>query len=113
MCLKNVSNKKIAKKDIIVYKHLRKEDDMSPYFWFLYQKNVLYKSEIQHSLNERVISKGLHSYRSYIGAFFSKFFDSDKNGLKIVKMVIPKGSIYYTGYFVNFRSIVSNQIIWK
>ena len=35
MCLRNVSNKKIAKKDIIVYKHLRKEDDMSPYFWFL------------------------------------------------------------------------------
>lgn len=108
-------NPKVAKKDIIVYKVLRR-DNTSPYKDFLYQKGreyyrygKIFKIKITKDywgeLWRIKIEDGLHSYTSFKVAGGSKWGNQ-----KVVKMIIPKGALYFEN--TDKTKIVSSKLWW-
>lgn len=124
MFTNNLEKPKKARKDTIVYKILQLENEgiIAPCNYFVYEPYKLYKTEMrltnsssafddiaQHAMescNKKLysIGKGFHSakYKKRLG---QSLYNEDQF---IVKCIIPKGSLYYTGLT---NLIVSNQII--
>lgn len=105
-----IRERKIADKDIIVWKNLRKAGNgifKSPHQEFIYERGFLYfQTGIQFSYFDcgykMEVQRGLHSWKT------RKEAQIQKNWPCITfEMVIPKGSIYYEGYL---GDIVSNQL---
>lgn len=117
MCF--VTNKEpishIAKKDIRVYKVVKKLDCLSClsiYQNFQYIKNEIYKQKIipKHIYTGYEIRDGFHSYTCSF--MFSVLYKKLPRNLKlhIGIFIIPKG----TKYYVNSRNeVVSEAIIYK
>lgn len=53
------------------------------------------------------LQKGLHSFKYKKDALWDK---RDQKSSIVLKMVIPKGSTYYTGTFMGRESIASNKM---
>ena len=112
---------KKARKDIVVWKKLRKITKhylsskiayLSLYKNFEYKRNVLYtaKLDIKKCGNSLEVNEGLHAYiKKPLNSSYNKniFLLYDEIS---VKMIIPKGSLYIKG---DNKDIVSNQLIWK
>jgi hypothetical protein len=131
MCLvTDKLDKNIAKEDMVVYKILCRKMSFgeiiihSPYIYFPYEINKLYKTEIKET-------KDFSYYDSQVGDYYFssknkksfKSFDEGfhsaktverlndvwlKSGKSIYECIIPAGSEYYED---NTDLIVSNQII--
>lgn len=112
-------HKKIAKEDIICYKALKKKTRKGRKFlstpykkmeveldFHYYQegKNIFDKFSFDQGTTCIEINRGLHSYKNWLDAKFSKLLDSR---LIIYKAIIPKGSIY----FDNDRNYASDNLI--
>lgn len=108
MCWKSTKlDKKVAEHDITVYKivlpNTRGIKSLFYKFWYLF--NVTYRGTLNIKLvdSEYCITEGFHSYKTksqvlFVNQFYFK---------KIVKCILPKGTIYYIN---NNDAIVSNQI---
>lgn len=107
MCLENASKAKIAKKDIVCYKFLRKGDlgYFTPFFKRTVEIGKEYKSDIHY--NGFSVDMGLHSYRRKSGT--DTLNTIYKDGV-VVKCVIPKGAIYHKGRFSGERCYASNTL---
>lgn len=125
MCLQNFGRKKVAKEDIIVYKHLiltEEEGYITSFMRAPVEFEVLYKSRIRkETLNPEfnppgtvVIQKALHSYVNKVHAeHAARMWTTCDNKEVPVQCTIPKGSIYYIGQFDNKEAIASNQLIYN
>lgn len=108
MCWKSTElDKNVAEHDITVYKivlpNTRGIKSLFYKFWYLF--NVTYRGTLNIKLvdSEYCITEGFHSYKTksqvlFVNQFYFK---------KIVKCILPKGTIYYIN---NNDEIVSNQI---
>jgi len=106
MCLKNVSEKKIAENDIIVYKFIININDklLTPYYDDKIKIGKKYHSKLKFNYYNN-ITVGLHSFKNYLDTLLaSKYYIGyfDNPDIKIVKCIIPKKSIYYEGVFNTF-----------
>ena len=100
-------DKKVAEHDITVYKivlpNIRGVKSLFYKFWYLF--NMTYRGTFNIKLDgsEYCITEGFHSYKTKSQVLFAnKFYFK-----KIVKCILPKGTIYYIN---NNNEIVSNQI---
>lgn len=96
MCLKNISEKKIAENDIIVYKFIINENNnfFTPYYDANIKIGKTYRSKIKFNYYNH-ITVGLHSFKNYNDALFASNYHSTlipltNNSNKIVKCIIPK-----------------------
>lgn len=112
MCLFKGKNKcKTAEKDITTYKCIY-TDNKSLYWFFPYRFNITY----QKVWNQDFVKYADSSNELGWNAFHSckdlkickEFFGQEKQDVKLVKCLIPKGSLYYEG---TYDEIASNQII--
>ena len=117
MCwIGRVNDKRIAKKDKIVYKVFITTQDKNIKSIFRmepYKRNTLYETKFEIAtgfVDDRkiFIGAGFHSFETFTGA--CKFRPYHKCGipLVIIKCIIPKGSIYYIN---SEMVVVSNKII--
>lgn len=105
MCLELKENvqSKIAERNITCYKFVEKfnhsNDLTTPYKHAVVEIGKTYTSEINQS--GLSINKALHSYKNKSNAVKdAKYFsDNDYRKTLVVKCRIPKGSVYYQGYF--------------
>lgn len=109
MCLflKDGGKIRIARKNIVVWKLLDTSNEVyrSPYMGFLYYKGRKYTpARLQIMRSSGTISQGFHAFRSGSSAYRSRNWCLD---VKVVKMVIPKGSKYAFG---QWGEIVSSHI---
>ena len=104
LCIKEGDIPKIAKKDIICYKHIMK--NWGEYFTSYQKKSVkignTYHSGLERFNNE--IHKGLHSYKYKEDAIK----ESEKWVEILAKCIIPKGSKYYEGIFDRSVALASD-----
>lgn len=118
MCLEtNQTIPNVATKDIIVYKMLEK-DDSSCKFRSFHKLVPIKLGETYYSNftfdSERNVLMGLHSYakkKETIRDIKASLVSSGYIGL-IVKCVIPKGSLYYTGTFSGCKCYASDSITY-
>lgn len=108
MCwISNELTKKVANCDIIVYKIVisNTSNVMSLFRGFKYHFNKIYKESFTIRSNDSmyIITKGFHSYRTKSQALYANQFYCKK----IVKCILPKGTIYYVN---DSNETVSNQI---
>lgn len=127
MCLINISEKKIAENDIIVFKHIEKvpcnksetkDRYESSYMGTKIVFNKILKSPIT-IFNNYKITKALHSYISIVDARQQ----AEYWGEILVECVIPTGSIYYEGItetrnymdekIIRRKSFASDTLIYK
>ena len=108
MCWTNTElDKKVAEHDITVYKIVlpcsRGAKSLFYKFWYLF--NITYRETLDITLvgSEYCIADGFHSYKTKSRVLFANQFYFKK----IVKCILPKGTIYYIN---NNNEIVSNQI---
>lgn len=118
-------HKKIAKKDIICYKALKKRSKKgikflsTPYkkmeveldfHYYQKGKTIFDKFSFDQGTVCIDINRGLHSYKNWLDAKFSKLLD---NGLIFYKAVIPKGSIYFENdrYYASDNLIITSEKI--
>ena len=100
-------DKKVAEHDIIVYKivlpNIRGTKSLFYKFWYLF--NTTYRGTLDIKLvgSEYCITEGFHSYKTKSKVLLANQFHFKK----IVKCILPKGTIYYIN---NNDEIVSNQI---
>lgn len=100
-------DKKVAEHDITVYKivlpNIRGIKSLFYKFWYLF--NMTYRGTFAIKLvgSEYCITEGFHSYKTKSQVLFANQFYFKK----IVKCILPKGTIYYIN---NNDEIVSNQI---
>lgn len=104
----------IAQKDIIVTKQLLKKSNRTPYYCFKIKENTHYYQTDQkftfsiasyvHTY-EILIFEGLHSYTN--NSIFSRWAEKR---LKVVKAIIPKGSLILKNDFNT--QIVSDNLIF-
>lgn len=112
--------KKVAEKDIIVYKVLN-VSGKSYYKGFCYEKGKLYSLNKQLKItNLNYIKEGFHSYSEGSSFCWNIFFNTlivkSPSGLIyenypkgiLVRCVVPKGSEYYVN---KLGEVVSNKII--
>lgn len=115
MCLTltKKSECKIAEKPIIVFKNGCDFGDRfsSLFYLFQYKQNVVTPIvNLKKSSSYNEIHEGYHSFVNIL----SSIFTSEESHL----FIIPKGVLYIEGVFISpsssieFRSIVSSQIIW-
>jgi len=104
-------NKKIAKKDITVYKRLRL-NGASPYKAMLYEEGFhYYQTGKKFGINfnefsrKLEIERGLHSYKT-----LKRAKETTTYRYIIIEMVIPLGSEYFESD--NDKEIVSDNLIW-
>lgn len=131
MCLEKISEKKVAKEDIVVYKFVLEENGkyITPFQETEIKIGETYNSEIsiaekinlenihKYLNNERYnsnryINNALHSFKKYLEAvtvidiFNGKLFLSGiLTKYEMVKCIIPKNSIYYEGKYYPFVGI--------
>ena len=105
MCLENVKNKraKIASEDIPCFKVLDKWKYPTPHFVtpYQYKKIVLgytYTSVLDTPDWANRVEQGLHAFLTLEQA---KAMCKHEHNRVIVKCIIPKGSKYYIGEFMN------------
>jgi len=127
MCLKLSINpfrsyRKIAKKDIVCYKVLKRFGDNSLYAYF---QDFSYTPGISYScLLGRYwwrVEEGFHSFVNIDDARDWRCHTNYNSAWReppvvVVRCVIPKGSEYYTGYWgesKKYKNYASNQIIIK
>ena len=130
MCLFiNQLEPKIADKDIICYKRVRRTKIKGIYksseIGFEYIIRQLYTNNINYSFANKVIKKEriFISYMNYLEADFIEegMFHSYVNHLypailsplpncALLKCIIPKGAYYFEGYFDESPSYASSQI---
>ena len=106
MCLVNVSKRMIAKENLVVYKHflwINQFGIRASYQQFMYDVNVLYVQSEPIQISYGDIYRAFHSYPNVDDAM------SHTEPTRIC--IIPKGSVYYEGYFYAKDSIASNKII--
>lgn len=102
-------NKKVVKKDFIVYKELEpisEERAMSPIFDYIYKENELNPkvSLLPYHIDETYhIDSGYHSYTRV------PKLSSRPSRSKVYTMLIPKGTVYYVSDM--YAEIVSETII--
>ena len=109
MCLTPYANSdfKVADKDIVCYKVVEKRANgiyNSPCIWFEYVIRVSYKDSVEFDFKRHKITKGMfHSYASWIDAGKQC---KEWNGIyepkikyRVLKCIIPKGSVYIIGFF--------------
>ena len=100
-------DKKVAEHDITVYKivlpNIRGIKSLFYKFWYLF--NVTYRRTLNIKLDgsKYCITEGFHSNKTKSQVLFTNQFYFKK----IVKCILPKGTIYYIN---NNDEIVSNQI---
>lgn len=113
MCLKNASELKTAKKDIVVYKYVKIREDLirvSPYQYDPISIGTVMTTRMGR-VTHGIVQAGFHSYRFYYECLdFCSSIYYIFGPLEVYKCVIPAGSKYRTGKFGNHKSIVSNQI---
>ena len=119
MCLSSIKGPFKAKKDFVVYKHII--NDGRGYFTSFRRAKIeigkTYESEltvdfrVDWSLENSkysVVETGLHSYVN--------FEDANEQAVHfkevLVKCIVPKGSIYYTGKFASRPSIASDTLTY-
>lgn len=107
MCLNNISQKFVANKNIVCYKHFNVTRDgklYSPYRnvrW--YKRTNISSIEVLGS----AVYKGLHAF------VYKKDANLDKetmNSDKVIKMIIPKGATYYAGTFCGKKCYAANKM---
>ena len=121
MCwIGRVNDKRIAKKDKIVYKVFITTQDKNIKSIFRmepYKRNTLYETKLEIAtdfVEDRkviFIGAGFHSFETFTGACkLISTWSYHKCGipLVIIKCIIPKGSIYYIN---SEMVVVSNKII--
>lgn len=111
MCLEIETNgfKRIAEKDITVYKVLNK-DNTSSILRFHYDQNgrykldAFYRESFEHAVEYGRVYEGFHAYtdKSHADANLDGQFE------KTVAFTVPKGAHYYLGIFYD---IVADTII--
>ena len=120
MCLDLTENSKLmtAKKDIVVFKHVYYYGNgiATPYRNMRIKLLEVIESEL---MDMRVadtywVSKGLHSFKLKKDALYD-MIDEGYGGQKrsVVKCIIPKGSNYFIGTFMELKCYASNRIIYK
>lgn len=107
MCLYFATERQIAKEDIVVFKVLR-PDYTSPFRGFQYVKGNHYYEDKPIRRHDSRIERGLHSFADKEEATRTLI-----NNLIIVKMLIPKGTAYYEGWFRGLRSYASEHLIFS
>lgn len=115
MCLKHISEKKIASKDIICYKVIIKFVTIeginfyTPYRCFIVEIGKEYNSPLCKKDNE--VYTGLHSFRKLKDAENEILSNWDPRRLRIARCIIPEGSEYYEGGFnTHSDAYASNKI---
>ena len=118
---------KIAEKDIVCYKFYRRYNEIliSPYQEVAAPEiGVVTNTELGKSYEQpeeysifnpdfygfNRVDKGFHSFKTLVGVKheanrFERYYN-----LVIVKCIIPKGSLYYSGKFKKYKSYCSNSI---
>lgn len=120
MCwIGRVNDKRIAKKDKIVYKVFITTQDKNIKSIFRmepYKRNTLYETKFEIAtgfVDDRkiFIGAGFHSFETFTGAcklISTRPYYKCGIPLVIIKCIIPKGSIYYIN---SEMAVVSNKII--
>lgn len=113
MCLTltKKSEFKIVEKPIIVFKNGCDfgESFYPPFHAFRYKRNVV-TSIVNIEKDGDEVNEGYHSFANIFGSILN----TDESHL----FIIPRGALYVEGVFISpsssieFRSIVSSQIIW-
>ena len=122
MCLTITNNQtsKVATKDIICYKYLHNLEDKlyTPVFENEIKIGNTYESKLimRDEYDDKAITVGLHSYlnmKTIDNVTYCKFVINHRD--VIVECIIPKGSVYYTGYHSNKRceGYASDTIVYK
>lgn len=114
MCLELKENAKlqIAKKDITCYKVIRESDDnnfLTPYCFFEVKIGETYTSELV--ILRGYVYEGLHSFK-YLKGAREELKEWNRKYYRIAKCIIPKGSSYYIGDFVNGISYASDKLTY-
>lgn len=130
MCLERVRQKapREAKRDIVCYKLLCKSFDgryFTPFQWCRVSFNNPIRSSLEIIKSNKRINMGIHTLGKLEEAqvesadtWYTKLNGNNRNEypVVIVKAVIPKGSLYWTGKFIGqgtlYLSYCSNQIIY-
>ena len=128
MCLITTKNiPKIAQEDIVCYKYYRfkKKDGKSELFSPYYKAPVPNLNEIVSTeLDELpeptdpskdlycIINKGFHSFK-YLDDLTKELYFWPLFDVKIFKCIIPKGTKYYEGNYIDLPSYCSESIILK
>ena len=114
MCLdlKDKAKLKIAKKDIVCYKHLIQLDGTyrTPYQNAVVSVNQLLKSKLvvnSDSKFYKFIDVGFHLFKRKGDAMNDAII---VESAYIARCIIPKGAEYYVGKFCGRKSYASNQI---
>jgi len=117
MCLetKRFFSKKTARKNIVVYKHLKMRNLVliTPYQRTPVEvpgvvNSSLYKyREYYHKFNRASVNIGIHSFKNIDDC---KEDARQEYSSHIVECVIPKGASYYAGKFNDMPSFASNSI---
>ena len=117
MCLKlkRGAKKKVAKEDIVVYKHLM--DLMDGRYATPYQHDPV---EIPSTVKSRVLERldneiyeGIHSFADYESAYSDmedEWHNYSEPKRSLVKCIIPKGTKYYKGKFEGMPAYASKKL---
>lgn len=122
MCLtlNSDSEIKIAEKDIVCYKILRKDSEVyatSPYFGFEYIVGATYKIDEKLKIfcgyEHKFVREGFHSFERFESAKAFLLYTQRRQFCPeycIYKCIIPKGTKMVYGYFGGRSSIASEAI---
>jgi len=116
MCLVTKQEKRVATKDLTVYKIVfqteKKNVFKAIHYGFSYKLNKSYKTSMGkcYSQGHIIINEGFHAYTKRFPTYYT--INPLKDGVRyIAKCTIPKGSSYYENRYSH--EIVSDRIILK
>ena len=123
MCLSNISKQKVAERDIVVFKYVYWDEDRKAYLTpFQHAKIIIGRTytsalDVQKKKGGNIVGVGLYSFRNKRDVFDNARIDKmirHQHTFHVVRCIIPKGSLYYTGIFDDSTpSYVSNTLTYE
>ena len=130
MCLiTNDPTVKVANRDMTFWKVLRMQEDGSyrtPYMEMYVQPNALYvEAQEPTDFNMwsckdedgvsyyHVENYAYHMFKTFLGALRLKKSFIYQRGLRVVRAVVPKGTLYVEGEYDGIKSIAAKKVMYK
>ena len=130
MCLiTNDPTVKVANRDMTFWKVIRMQEDggyRTPYMDVYVRPNTLYVESVEPTDFKmwsckdedgvsyyHVENYAYHMFKTFLGALRLKKSFIYQRGLRVVRAVVPKGTLYVEGEYDGIKSIAAKKVMYK